>query len=264
MAPSVRRRATIGTVSTEAPPNRRKAASTSGSPMISCTCSGERSSSRTDRDPAMLRRLGDRGGEVPGVQRDASPQVLLAPVPVPGRRPVDLAVLVDERQEHPVGEAGHAQRGQPVQQLAHVEGGDECAGRLRHEREAPLGRLGVGPGRARRRDRACSAMERASSASCRADCSAAKAASRSRFHPDPLGDVGLHAHEAHQRALAVEDRADRQLVPERGAVLAVVQQRRGDACAARRRRRGSRPRRRDRSPAPAGSGSCGPRPRRAS
>ena len=48
------------------------------------------------------------------------------------------------------------------------------------------------------------------------------------LHPDPLGDVGLHADEADELALAVEDRADRELVPERGAVLAVVEQRRGD------------------------------------
>jgi hypothetical protein len=48
------------------------------------------------------------------------------------------------------------------------------------------------------------------------------------LHTDALGDVGLHADEAHQGPGAVEDGADRQLVPERGAVLAVVQQGRGD------------------------------------
>ena len=161
-----------------------------------------------------------------GVRAAMTRQVGLPAVAVPGRGLPDLAVLVDQGQERPsrpaAGTHSSASRSSSSVMsrvaISALVASAISASRLCARSASAWARSASA--------RACSATARASSASCRAACSAAKAASRSRSHPDALGDVGLHADEADQVAVAVEDRADRQLVPERGAVLAVVQQRR--------------------------------------
>jgi hypothetical protein len=62
MAPRVRRRATIGTVSTALPPRRANAWRATGEVMASSITSGVTSSSSTGLDVVMLRRLGEFGG----------------------------------------------------------------------------------------------------------------------------------------------------------------------------------------------------------
>ena len=101
------------------------------------------------------------------------------------------------RVRRPVGEARHAQGGQPVEQLGHVQGGDQRAGRLGHQCEPALRALGprlcalgVGPGLLRDRPGQLGLLPRR--------LLGGESRLALTLHADPLGDVGLHADEAHQ------------------------------------------------------------------
>ena len=140
----------------------------------------------------MLRRLGRARAEVPDVQGGELLQLVVPAVPVPGGELAHVAVVVEQRDEHPVGQPRDAQRRQPVEQLGHVERGDQRAGRLGHERQPALGALGVGlralgvgprllgdrPGELRLLPGGLLGGEGRLPLA---------------LDPDPLGDVGLHA-----------------------------------------------------------------------
>ena len=180
----------------------------------------------------MLRRLGERRRQVPRVQRGELREVGLAPVAVPG------GGLAGPRRTRRAGS------GTPSRPAAgtHSSASRSSSSVMSSVAISALVASAISASRPCARSasacarsasaRACSAIARASSASCRAACSAAKAASRSCSTRTRSVTSVCTPTKLTSSPLAVEDRADRQLVPEGGAVLAVVQQRRGAPCAA--------------------------------
>ena len=166
-------------------------------------------------------------GEVPGVQDGELGELLLPAVAMPRGRLPDDAVVVDHGEEDPVGQQRDAQRGQPVEQLRHVQRGAQRAGGLGHQRQPALRPLGVGP-RPLGVGTGPLGVRAGLFSLPTGRPFGAEGGGPLLLDPHPLGHVGLHADEGHQAPVAVEHRRDGQLVPEGGAVLAVVQQRRGD------------------------------------
>ena len=131
-------------------------------------------------------------------RRDGLHDLGLGRVPVRHRDPAD-ALRGDHVHGAPVGQRRHQVVGQPPERLGHVQRGGQRGAHLGQHGEPALRPLG----------RAVGGLPL-----------------RLRLHPG--GHVGLHADEVGQRAVAVVDRRHRHLVPERGAVLAVVEQGDGD------------------------------------
>jgi hypothetical protein len=176
-------------------------------------------------DRALARGVPGQPQGVPGV---GAAQLGAQVSAVAGDHLLHVTGLVDDGHDHPVGQRRHAQAGQPVEQVVGVEGGDERAGRLGHQRQAALGLLGSPLRPLGDRPGLLGLLP--------GGLLGGEGGLALGLPPHPLGDVGLHADGADQLAVAVEDRADRELVPERGAVAAVVEQRDGHRLAGAQRR----------------------------